>query len=160
MGNTKKKRIIAIVGVIVLLLVILYVADLMILNSLTAKKIDFNSQKNCRWQQEGDIYFVADTASVIDPRVHLIAVHYNEDTDMEISIDIFINALWSKEMSMEFYQNDEVIAYMYIEEDGSYMHYDISDVEFCEATDKAWEEYQEEIQMVLEAADQKWNILN
>lgn len=160
MGNTKIKRIIAIVGVIVLLLVILYVAALMTLNSLTAKKIDFNSQKNCRWQQEGDIYFVAGTASIIDPKVHLIAVHYNEETDMEISIDVFINVFWQKEMTMEFYQNDEVIAYMYIEEDGSYTHYDTSDLEFCEASDKAWEEYQEEIQMVLEVADKKWNILD
>ncbi len=160
MGHTKKKRIIVATGLILIVLVILYIVDLIILNSLTAKKVEFNKQKNCRWQQEGEIYYVAGTASIIDPRVHLIAVHYNKDTDMEISIDIFINLFWNKEMSMEFYQNDEVVAYIYIDENGSYTHYDTSDFEFCEASDKAWEEYQEEIQMVLEAADKKWNILD
>ena len=159
MDHTKKKRIIVVTGIILMILVILYVVDLIILNSITAKKIDFNEQKNCRWQQEGEIYYVAGTASIIDPRVHLIAVHYNKETDMEISIDIFINFLWRKTMSMEFYQNDEVIAYMYIEEDGSYTYYDASDVEFCENTDRLWNEYQEEVQMVIEAADKKWNII-
>lgn len=159
--NENKKLIIKIsVGVVIATLV-LYVGLLLMRNWNTAFLIERDPVTGERRLQVGDIHYYAGAANHISPTIYLNTKYYDEENEVEIQLCVWLHLFKEDEMVVEVNQklsNDGYIelASKYLQHDGTY----VDVYEHDEQKEEIWKKYTNEIQMIVDAADQKWDIID
>lgn len=157
------KRVIIGLSVSILLVAFgIYVIALWMLNKDTAYVLEYDivNTEGIRMVQEGDIYFSASEADIFCPSVGLSTKCYPEDNIL-ISLCI-TKKLFGEEERWIFASeiiSGKVIGEWILEMDGSLSYEDDSDTRNNALSEETWSKYSNEIQMLIEAADEKWDII-
>ena len=157
-----KKLLIGISVSVLLVAFGIYVFSLWMLNKNTAYVLEDDgvSMNGERTLQEGDVYFYAGEANVFCPSVGLTTECYPEDNIL-ISLCITKKLFGEEErriIASEIISGD-VIGEWILEMDGSLSYEDDSDTRNNALSEETWSKYSNEIQMLIEAADEKWDII-
>lgn len=157
-----KKILIGILASILLVAFGIYVFALWMLNKDTAYVLDYDivNTEGMRMTKEGDIYFSAGEADIFCPSLGLTTECYPEDNIL-ISLCITKKLFGEEErwiFASEIISGD-VIGEWILEMDGSLSYEDESDTRNNALSEETWSKYSDEIQMLIEAADEKWDII-
>ncbi len=161
--KNRKKVIIGTIFSILLVVFFIYAVAIYMFNKDIAFVIARDEVTGERTLQEGDIYYHVGEADIFCPSIGISAECYPEDSIM-ITLG-FTNRLFGEEEGHIGVWKDvyghgtyQGIGTWFLERDGSLYYEDISDTRNIEQCEEAWGKYSDEIQMLIDGVDEKWDL--